>query len=465
MTNSELIRVQHQIENELQSFRNELNKLSVPNYPSETSQKIIDHLLRKVDKYKDALSKIMADQEGQDEEIIEQSCRKLITKIHNPLIKQDIKFLNWLSKAQTRNVPWSFVHGIEKLAQQIMPKQEVLVYCENQHNYGICWSQSETIAPDPYYVLSLPGLHRINVLWHALIGHELFHPRCAEFINRHNKNVLTNIRNTVTGNYKKFVSDEDPKGLFTESERKDRIGNLTGVIHIAWLRAMEELLSDMACVEIFGPAAILAMKAFSACSPRNDIPEPNNNFYPSWQYRLEIAWEHFIDLKALDPIYSKIDNEKIVETFKAEILSIQELAEKAEGKGSVHQHKFAKIAYDEVEKLIPDAVTFVKKTTSGNISKWYDKEVIDQVPSLVKRLGNGIPPNEIIINVSKSPEEYKTEAATLPAIFLSGWIYETYWQKNFDHEDKVMKYETMSRLILKACEDIEIINRIQQCQS
>jgi len=466
MADSELTRVYHQIRNELDSFLSELKKLSVPNYPSKTGNEIIKMLAEKLDKYEETLSKIMGDIEYEDENIVEQSHQKLITKIHNPLVKQDVKFLNWLSKAQTKMVPWSFVHCVEELFHQIIPDHSMLVYCENQYNYGICWSKSKTLAPYPYYILSLPGLHRTNILWHTLVGHEIFHPRCPDFINKHNQEVLANITTEITKNYNKFTTNEDSKNLFSESEKKERIDEITNVTHTAWCRAMEELLSDMACVEIFGPAAILAMKAYSACSPKNDIPEPDNNFYPSWQYRFEIVWDNFIEDKLckLDHMYSEINNDDIVRCFKKEMLEIKCLVEKKEGEHLIDKHKLAKIAYKEIKTLISDAVNFVKNNTT-NILKWYDEKPLSQIPALVGRLENGIPPNEMITEVNEAKVTYNTKPATIPAILISGWIYETYWQERFGPDEKVMKYKTLSRLILKACEDIETIEKIQQCQS
>jgi len=466
MSNSSLTRIQHQIRFELHSFRNELKKLSVPNYPSKTGNAIIEMLAGKLDKYEETLSKIMGDNEYEDENIVKQSHQKLITKIHNPLVKQDAKFLNWLSKAQTKRVPWSFVHCAEELFQQIIPNHNLLIYCENQYNYGICWSESKTLAPYPYYILSLPGLHRTNILWHTLVGHEIFHPRCNEFIDKYNQKVLINIKNTVTANYRSISSNEDSSDLFSDSEKKERIDNITNITHLAWRRAMEELLSDMACVEIFGPSAILAMKAFSACSPKNDIPEPDNNFYPSWQYRFEIVWDNFIKdkLSKLDDVYSEIRNQDIVKCFKEDMLENECLVEKKEGEHLINKHKLAKIAYKEVKTLISDAVNFVKDNTI-NISKWYDKKTLNQIPTLVGRLENGIPPNEAIIEINEQEGVYKTHPAAIPAILISGWMYETYWQEKFDSDERVMTYKTLSRLILKACEDIQTIEKIQQCQS
>jgi len=466
---SDLTRVYHQIENEIESYRNELNKLSVPNYPSETCRELIIDLFEKLKGYEDTLSKIMEDANDHDEIIVEQSHQKLITKIHIPLVREDTKFLNWLYKSQTKNVPWSFVHCVERLFQQIVPNQKLLIYCENQYNYGICWSKSETIAPYPYYVLSFPRLHKTNVLWHAVVGHEIFHPRCNEFTDKHNQKVLINIKDGVTAYYKSISSKEDSSDLFSESEKKERIDKITNITHLAWRRATEELLSDMACVEIFGPAAVLAMKAFSECSPKNEIPEPDNNFYPSWQYRFEIVWDNFIEDKLckLDHVYSEIKNDDIVRCFKEDMLEIKCLAKKKEGEDLVKKHPLAKIAYQEVQYLISDAVDFVKDKTQ-DVLKWHDKKTLSQIPKLVGRLENGIPPNESVAEINEQDGIYNTHPAAIPAILISGWMYETYWQEKFNTDEadgKVMTYKTMSRLILKACEDIETIKKSQQCQS
>lgn len=468
MADVKLQRIRNQIRNELLTFRNELNKLSVPNYPTPTNREIIDSLEKKLNEYDKCLSNIMGDIEEGDPETIEEAVNKLITYIHNPLIKQDIKFLSWLARAQTRKVPWSFIKCIEKLSQDIIPGSKLLVYCDDLYNYGICWSNSEKLAPYPYYVLSLPSLHRTNILWHTLIGHELFHPRCADFINEHNHSVLTEIKNCVTENHKRFIpkelSDEESGSLFIESERKRTIISISNAIHQAWRRGMEELLSDMACVEIFGPSAILAMNSFSGCSKKNEVPSPDNNFYPPWNYRFEVAWKHCIDDSMLKKIYDVIDDKSIITPFQLEMESVGEIVGQLSGEMIIGNHLYASIAYKEIKKLIQEAAVFVKESLA-NTTKWYDDVVLKQVQGLIKRLSNGIPPNEVICEIDANARVYKTLPAEIPAIFLAGWIYECCWQKNSNDEQNGMKYMEMSRLLLKACEDTEIIRKIQGCLS
>lgn len=434
-------RIHHQIENELSIFCSQLNKLEVETYPTKRCLDIINHLREKVEDYRSKKRSIM----DQVDDNPDEAARKLISHIHNPLVQQDVKFLDWLRGAQTQNVPWSVIPCIEHLSRKIIPEHKLLTYCAYYYNYAISWSLSERLAPYPYTVLSLPRLHRTNLLWHTLVGHEIFHPCCAEFINKHNQNALSKITQQLR------ESDELFRGL--EEERIERI---SGPIHLAWRRATEELLCDMACVELFGPAGILTMRAFAACSSLDDMPSPTNNFYPPWRYRFEVVWENSIDIQKLDSIYSNCSNSEIMECFKQDMESFGKLVSSQEGAALVDRHPQAKIAYKQVKNLLPAASKFVKESLPGTLCRWHSQRVLNQIPKLLERLEKGIPPNEIILEVDETTQKqkYETQSAELPAILIAGWIYETYWQKKYTANGEIMPYETMSRLLLKACEDI-----------
>lgn len=164
-------------------------------------------------------------------------------------------------------------------------------------------------------------------------------------------------------------------------------------------------------------------------------------------------------------MYSNIKNEQISCSFKTEIATIKALADKTEGDKLVKSHKLARVAYSKIDKVLSSAVDFVKSTVPSNIRKWHETKILNQVPELVDRLENGVPPNEVIVEICPETVKYSTEGAFLPAILIAGWIYESYWQEKYDQNQDIMKYKTMSRLLLKACEDIEIISKIQNVGS
>ena len=450
---AQINRLYHQIETELSTFSGQLDKLEVAHYPDKRALEIIEHLRNKVNTYKEQSRQIMAQWEDNPEEAV----NKLITYIHNPLVLEDLNFLEWLRSAQTENVPWSLIPLIKTLARYVIPDHKILTRCAPDHNYQISWSSSPERAPNPYTILSLPRLHRTNVLWHTLLGHELFHPRCVEFINQHNQSVLARI-STQCAEQMPVTEKEE---LFRKMQEK-RVDEIARTTHLAWRRAMEELLSDMACVELFGPAAIMAMWAFCACSPLNVMPSPQNNFYPPASFRFEILWKYSMKSESLNIIYSSCEKNgsilEIVSCFKQEMEDLKKLASESQGAVLVNKHPYAKIAYDEVSTLLKDASQFVKdKLNALPIRRWHDTLVAEQIPFLLERLIKGIPPNELIERIDDSECKYITRPAEFAAILMAGWMYETYWQKTYITTGNKMPYLTMSRLLLKACEDISTI--------
>jgi len=456
ITHAQINRLYHQIETELSTFSGQLNKLEVAHYPdNERTQEIIQHLRGKVDIYQKQSCKIMAQWEDNPEEAI----NKLITYIHNPLVSEDLNFLEWLRSAQTENVPWSIIPLIKTLASHLIPDHKVLTRCAPDHNYQISWSRNPERAPNPFTILSLPRLHRTNVLWHTLLGHELFHPICVEFINKHNERVLASI-GTQCAEQMPITEKEE---LFRKLQEQ-RVDEIARVTHLAWRRAMEELLSDMACVELFGPAAIMAMQAFCACSPLNIMPSPQNKFYPPARFRFEIVWQYSMKSEALSTIYSSCEKnggiKEIVSCFKQEMADLEKLASESQGAVLVSKHPWAKIAYDEVSTLLKDASQFVRdKLYALPIRRWDDELVVKQIPLLLERLMAGIPPNEIVEQIDEDECKYITCPAEFAAILMAGWMYETYWQKTYITTGNKMPYLTMSRLLLKSCEDVSAIGQ------
>lgn len=447
----EFERICHQIEDELSSYENLLNKLAVLEYPSTACKEALDDLRERIGRYRKLTQEILEDM---DEGSSAEATKKLVAKIHNPLL-QDVRFLQWIRDAQTGAVPWSFIPCIERLAGLLIPNPSVLVFCDYSHNYAIRWSLNRRLAPYAYAVLSLPKLHRVNILWHCLVGHELFHPCCSGFIDQVNKQVLVRIAERVSKQMKKSSPSDDACVLFSQVEEKKRLDMLADMVHTAWRRATEELLCDMACVALFGPAAVLAMRAFCACSPANDEPSPENNFYPPWRYRFEVTFGLVLEDQGLQKLMSSVTDEEVLACFKTEIEAVQALVHKREGATCVKKHPLAKIAYDEFERLAEQATQYVKNAISSSIPCWHDDHVLNQIPHLVARLKNGIPPNEVILRVDTDQVAYETEPAEIAAIMLAGWMFETYWQRRFSEGGPLMNYRTLSRLILKSLEDAE----------
>jgi hypothetical protein len=448
---STVLRLSHQAENEYLAFYNELQKLEVLEYPTEACGVLIENLKTQATKNLDTITQIRNDLVQGASSTNAKLYRDSILTERRKLFEVLTNFLEWINSAQTQKVPWSFIPSVERLSEKIISDYTPVLYCKNLYNYGIHWYRELAGSLDKYRFVSLPRLHRTNILMHTLIGHELFHPCCEEFTDEHENEVAQGILAEV----EKAFPDVNSEDLFGKS----RLDEINEYLMDMWRRALHELLCDMFCAELFGPAALLAMRAYAYFSEWKIRPGRENNFYPPWQYRFEVVWQHVIKSELGELCTNDIEENEIIQPFKDEVEAFGENLESNEGLTFVYSDSLNKIAYSEVDKLLSDACSYVKSKLPESVSKWTDGKVLKQIPELVTRLGNGIPPNEIP-NISfdedKNEGSYSPEPAELSAILIAGWMYQIYREKNEADKD-LLSYDTLSRLLLKACEDSEMI--------
>lgn len=377
------------------------------------------------------------------------------------LIQSLAPYLDWATGAQTQKVPWSFIPTAERLAMGIIPKIKPILYSENKYNYRIVWWENPTKKLQRYCFVSLPSLHRLNVLMHSLMGHELFHPCCKKFT----KGLENKVASEITKECKKDFPDLDPSTLFGQSELARR----SKIIMLAWERALNEILCDMFCAELFGPGSLLAMRSYASFSDWMTQPGPENNFYPPWQYRFEVVWQKAIDKGSLEKLWDEVckhkDIRNIGESFKKEIhtLKTEKTLESTSGFDFIVNIPISllRIAYTKVNDAITDAHSYVMSYVNEMPVRWSDERVLKQIPYLVRRLQHGIPPNEIpnfSYDENKKMGKYSPEAGELPAILIAGWMYQVHREQSYAKKNtKLLPFETLCRLLLKACEDSEMI--------
>lgn len=452
MDKPSVLRAACQVEVEYSSFLNELQKLEVLEYPTIACRELIGKLTTQAQKNSQNVKQMSVALAASGPSIDVKLYRDRILFERRKLIEVLTKFLDWIIGAQTQKVPWSFIPSIERMAQQIIPNYQPILYCRNLYNYEIQWYQQLFGKLDEYSFISLPRLHRTNILMHTLLGHELFHPYCDLFTSKFISQVAENVTKAV----KKTFPTLDPTNLFD----KRTLGEKNTLVLTSWKRAIHELLCDMFCAEIFGPASLLASRALASFSDWKTMPD-EPNFYPPFQYRLEVVWQNAIDKNALRRLFDKhAEAHEIIISFESWIKQFGGTLEGNEGLTFVCEHELNKIAYLEVEKLVSQARDYAISKVPASMSKWSDEKVLDQIPILVDRLKSGIPPNEII-NIGLEPGaknkwNFRTEHAELPAILMAGWIYQVYRETNMGKQD-LLSYDTLSRLLLKACEDSEML--------
>lgn len=462
MDKSAIVSLANIVENEYLSFLNQVKKLEVLEFPTNACVEFLLKLKAEGEKNLRAMKRIRKRILGSKNLSINGTIElDEIKAVRVKLIQSLTPYIDWINGAQTRKVPWSFIPTAERLAMGIIPKIKPILYTENQYNYRIVWWENRRKRLQRYCFLSLPSLHRTNVLMHNLIGHELFHPRCKKFTKSLEKNVATEIAEKCRQAFPRL----NPQ---TQSGQKE-LAYLNGIIMFAWERALHELLCDMFCGELFGPASLLGMRAFASFSDWKTQPSPENKFNPPWQYRFEVVWQKAINKNSLDNLWNEISKHKdicsIAESFKDEVdgfINEKDL-ESTSGFDYVVNlpDPIIGIAYRKVNDVIEYAHHYVMSHVKKMSAMWRDEKVLKQIPYLVRRLKNGIPPNEIpnfSYNVKKRIGKYSPEAAELPAILIAGWIYQVHRERSYTKRNtKLLPFETLSRLLLKACEDSEMI--------
>lgn len=462
MDKSALLSLANIVENEYLAFLNRIKKLEVLEFPTNACVEFLLKLKTEGDNYlkaikrtrKEILSSSSLSNNGKLEE-------DEIKAVRLRLIQSLAPYLDWVNGAKTQKVPWSFIPTAERLAKGIIPNIKPILYSENKYNYRIVWWENPTREVQKYCFVSLPSLHRLNVLMHSLIGHELFHPQCKQFTQDLENTVATQIAEEC----KKAFSNIDPhtrSGL-------NKLAQLNKIIMFAWERALHELLCDMFYAELFGPASLLGMRAYASFSDWMTKPSPENNFYPPWQYRFEVVWQKAIDKSSLDKLWDEIskhrDIHSIVEMFREEVdrFTSGKALDSNDGFNFVvnQPDPLLSIAYRKVNEAITDAHSYVKSYVTGMSVNWGEDRVLSQIPHLIRRLQNGIPPNEIPnfrYDEKKKVGKYSPEAGELPAIIIAGWIYQVHRERSYSKRNtKLLPFDTLCRLLLKACEDSEMI--------
>lgn len=457
-----ILSVANLVENEYLAFLNEIKKLEVLEYPTSACMDFLSQLRTEgengLKKIKRIRRKVLSAPNLSNSGTLEID---EIKAVRVRLIQSLAPYIDWLNGAQTKKVPWSFIPTAERLAKGIIPRIHPILYSENNYNYRIVWWENPGRKLHRYCFVSLPSLHRTDVSMHNLIGHELFHPRCKQFT----KDLENPVATEIAEKCKQAHPDIDTNTLFGQN----KLAQLNKIVMFIWERALHELLCDMFCAELFGPASLLGMRAYASFSDSMAQPRPDNNFYPPWQYRFEVVWQKAINKDRLDKLWEEIskhqDIHDIGESFRMEVVNftLEKALDSTSGLDFVINlpDSLLPIAYRKVNDVLDDAHKYVMTRVAKMSSKWSDKRVLEQIPYLLRRLQNGIPPNEIpnfSYDNKKKKGNYSSQAAELPAILIAGWMYQVYRERNYGKRNmKLLPFETLCRLLLKACEDSEMI--------
>jgi hypothetical protein len=196
--------------------------------------------------------------------------------------------------------------------------------------------------------------------------------------------------------------------------------------------------------------------SFSLGSNLDELP--GSDLYPPWRYRLRTSMKYGFELGSgktanselnsrlkSDPLLSGVA-EKFDELFRliqSEVANISDVQ-------LLDSNALLKIAYTEVDLLLPGAWNYVESTVSSAGIGW--TSCIPEIPALVHYLKLMVPPSEV-----RQTGQLSGSAATLSAIAIATWLSELAREMNDKASDTdLADYRRSCRLLLKSFEDSEL---------
>jgi hypothetical protein len=447
----QLRRLRLLIEFELETLSLHLKHLAAADYPTDVAGKLIFALQGTIATHEKSVAS------GADD--FDQDPRGAFERLQSQhrQIQVLYPYLRVVESAQTNRVPWSMIASLQRLASRLLPNIELLITCEPDFNFQISWFPKSAITGQiaqteltKFYILQLPGTHRLDAFLHVLAGHELFHPIVGTFIDQHQVQVCVNMREPCTAMLKAQSGDQT---LF-DNQRLDELVEYGRNI---WRRSMAEHMCDMGCAVLFGPSAILAISTFMLCFGLDDTPQ-HPSFYPSWRSRIRTLMRFVVDspdgkaafARLQETLSANADGKSIVKQLEERFSTLRSVAIDDTDQKEIQRFPLQKIALAQVDALLEDAWQFIDDTSrNAKVEVWH--EAIAEVPHHLQAFRMSIPSAEV-----RSPGTFEGPAGSMTAIVLAAWLNQLLEESKGKSRIDLEDYMTRCRLLLKSVEDAEL---------
>jgi type VI protein secretion system component Hcp len=412
----------------------------------------------------------------------------IVLQMTDFIIKDIGSHINYIDGAQTQKLPWSFIQPIEKLVKEFLPNVQIMLSPQWEYNYTILTTDLHEVYLNylsrfvnyvsgenldnileplgkSFHIVCFPSIERNNILLHCLLGHEIGHLASKKYFTKERKRILLqSIRDKVASIVEKKIKDSPPTKdippLLIPSVTQQIIQIEMERTSKMWERGLEEILSDIVGGFLFGPAILFSTLeiALQDLDGLDKTPDENNNYYPPWRMRLRNIFETIKELELLPLTEDKIGIKKVVSNVNQRFILIENMVNETQDKEGVKKDEIVKIAYEEIEKDIPEAKRFFKDELELKSLLVKPSNFFEHLSHLIERIDYGIPPNAF----EKSIDERKP--STIVEIINSAWFHKLAWEDHLVKEDGNFNTEIfekrsrMNRLTLKALEysDIEI---------
>lgn len=388
-----------------------LDEISVSEYPNETPKLVVRVVREIID---EALK--YAETSGRP-----------VLQVISELLMVYSQLLSFLDNAHTEQTPRALTGMLEWLYRRLGSDPTLLACPQSDYNYSIsdllqylketsknllsAEARNAIFGDIPHIkLISFPRIERDNVLLHAIFGHEVGHPFADDFLREEE---LGEHSATFQDALRRMTQRIETEFAETIKQSKNFPGQidvrtaLVGRVLQIRRRGLQELLSDAVAVQIFGPSAIFA--AHEIFMPSGlDSPPSDASWYPPDRYRIRLM----IDVSKRLGQWETLS--RVAPEIRPSVEYLEGLASISADKQALEYSTDIRIAYDWIEEVLPDAISFVLARTGAAL--YAPQQIADQVPRLIRRLSLGIPPNELGPATAPTKVDWRSSV-------LAAWIF------------------------------------------
>jgi len=353
-----------------------------------------------------------------------------------------------------------------------MPEKTIMLRVQWKHNYSVTTTDIcelynnflyeykddveehslEKVFEDfnkPFHIISFPSLERKNILLHCLFSHEIGHLISNKYFNKERRDKFVNkISKKISSIVQSmFSTASGQKSLFAQAKITQEMERA----EIAWKRGLEEILSDIIGVLLFGPAMLFSTLEMAIQGNMDNKPDLTNNFYPPWRLRLREMLKVIQDSsQEFFPFPKGIFPGETTDIINGRFEAIKKITQDESDREKIQDDPILKVAYKEVDEDIIEAQKYFQEQLKDLIVK--PSVLYKRLSHLVDRINNGIPPNAYENSINDR------DPATIVEIINTAWFHKISWEddifdkKGFFNDKICKKRDIMNRLTLKAIE-------------
>ncbi len=444
----------------------QLNSLQPEHFASDVGRQLRGALLEAVDHVSLQVRSIELDAAAgaSIEELFAAS-----SKFHAFLMSIDNQWLPLLGGAVSSATPFEVTVPIERIAKKLLGESQFIFNSVRQLNYSLL-PVGQTLR-DEFALMGLqeilvrsgltPILHQVDVaaappggvLCHAILAHEIGH---ALYVAHRAEDRL--VSTAVLP--EQYVIDIAARDFPTVERLTDGSSRPIQLVlsqmreaQLLWTRArlkkivvqwLEELYCDAVGVVLLGPAYVCAMGEMAVVG--GDIDRATES-HPPDRLRLDFALRVLIQSDDRGMNYKSMRDKRALPALASMLAPWKSLLDTAPSVQAELEADAARATIDGSRSAVIQEVT----RTIPAEHQFRRTRFQHDVPQLVEKLLNGIPPTERIV---KRP--WRIDAADLPSILNAGWVVYVKSHLSNDSPFDASAMNRFQRLMTKSLEDSEL---------